>query len=412
MKKWWHSEILRNSRLAMPPRRTLVLVGLVYLIAEALQQTGRAIDAGIFGQIGAGPLWYLGAIASSEPSLFQHGQSKIMAISAMIFAAYRVGAYHPYFRTSYRTWLTTTCWHVGQALPLGPVTLTLTDALLLALATALFAHAAPSASIFVPIALFAAVYLIAIAVSLFWYEPRGGGYAVIFGLLGMLMYGRWPEVACLVAAPTYLVASFALRRSLARLWSYEPGWIAKNVASEQLRRRLPHVQLATAWPFGYLSPEEPAPGLPWFDAVCIAILGGYALFSLSVAGNQDPTSFIPPDTEARLLAFLAILFAASVALVRLALYCAHIRPPIGFWGRLARSGWLIPSYDAAFLAPSGTLLVLVLFTPGFLAVFRVPLAVEISITFTLALFLAILPFPSYRKWLLTSECRIVPTRMQ
>ncbi|HUE17801.1 MAG TPA: hypothetical protein VMR25_26835 [Planctomycetaceae bacterium] len=419
MKRWWFGRSILNARLALPPRWALVAVGLVYILLEALQLVGRAIDAGQFGPAiqGRGPLWYLGLLV--EPSYFPSLQAKMLCLAALAFGVHRVAAFHPFFRDAYRNWLKTTCWHVGKPLPLGPVTLTFVDAFLLALATGLLWHAntavPPFAGVplFAVVALFAAAYLMVVAISLFCFGPRGGGYAVVLGLLGMSVFARQLELACLIAVPTYVVAHLSLRRSLARLPHYDPGWVAKNFGPKRVpQAQQSQSQPSIAWPFAYLSPQPPAQELPRFDAICLAALAGCAFFSLTTALNPFVDSFLFPDREAPKLIIVGWVVCGIAAVARLFAYCVRYRPPISLLGRLATGRWCIPSYDRGLVAPVGSLLILWCLEPGFLLAFHVPTVVEMSLTLTLALLVALVPGPSYRSWVLTSQCRIVPWRLQ
>jgi hypothetical protein len=357
-------------------------------------------------------LWYLGLLASSEPSLFQGLQSTMLCIAAATFAYYRVAAFHPYVRDSYRNWLMTTCWRVGRPLPLGPLTLTFSDALLLALATGLVWHAHTPVPSLTALELFAALYLLLVAFSLLCEGPRGGGYAVVFGLLGMLMFARQPAIACVIALPTYWIACLGLRRSLARLPNYEPGCLAKNIATRVPRGEQVPFQRAMAWPFAYLAPHEQSDGLPRFDVVCLALLAGWAFFSLTVVCNQNVGSFLMPDSDASRFYMIGWFFCGFTAAARLYAYYVHFRPPISLLGRFATGRWLIPSYDRGLVAPLGSLFVLACIEPGLLGLFQIPMAVAMSIMLTLALLVALIPGPSFGTWALTSECRIVPTRPQ
>jgi hypothetical protein len=410
VKKWWHSEFVRNARLTLPPRGGLAIVAAIYLVAELLQQLGQAIDAGQFGRFQHGPFWLIGILAKSVPSPFQFVQAKTLCVAAVAFAIYRVSAYHPFVRDSYRNWLKTTCWRVGQPLPLGPVTLTLIDAFLLALATLLCWHVEMSTAAFFPLYLFALAYLLEMTLPLFRVGRRGWAYVILFGFFAMVLFGKQPEFGCLIAVPTYLVACLALRRSLAYLHHDEPDWITKNLVTAQRRPgEKPVALFSSAWPFAYLSPQPPPIGLPRFDATCLAILAGWVLFSVSIVTNQTG-GFLPSDRDAADVARIAYLPCAIVAVIRLFAYYGRFRPPISFLGRVATGRWLIPSFDRGLLPPILGLIVYWSLGPGFLSVFGVPLIVETAIRFAVALLVILVPGPTYRNWALTSECRIVPIR--
>jgi len=410
MTRLWHRAVLRNARLALPPMWTLMIVGGVYLLAEILQQLGQAMAAGQFPR---GPLWLIDVFATLHPSFFQDVQAKTLCFAAALYAGYRVSAYHPYVRDSYRTWLKSTCWRVGRPLPLGPVTLTLSDFLLLALVTGLAWHTPSLASPFIPLTLFAVFYFLPITLSLFRDGPRGWGYAILFGLLGMTLFGTQPGLACLVALPTYVVACLGLRRSLARLHLGEPGWIAKSFATAQGGRGdRSSTQFSSAWPFAYLSPQPPEEGLPRFDAICIALLLSCALFAWTVFLKSRGGSLLPSDRDVADVVGLGWLPCVAVAAIRLFAYCAHYRPPISILGRFATGRLLIPSYDRGLVPPLLGLFVFWSLGPGFLSLLGIPMVIEIGIRLAMALLVILVPGPTFRNWVLTGECRIAPVRIQ
>jgi hypothetical protein len=413
MTRLWHSNVLRNARLALPPTWTLAIVGGVYLLAEVFQQLGQAMAAGQFGQFPRGPLWLIGVVAMSPPNFFQDVQAKALCFAAALYAGYRVSAYHPYLRDSYRTWLKTTCWRIGRPLPLGPVTLTLTDVLLLTLVTGLSWHIESLASPFLPLTLFAVFYFLPITFSLFREGPRGWGYAILVGLLGMLLFGRRPVLACLVALPTYVVACHGLRRSLARLDLGEPGWIAKSFVTAQAGRgERSSAQFSSAWPFAYLSPQPPEDGLPRFDAICIALLLSGALFAWIVFLKSSGGSLLPSDRDVADVVGIGWLPCVAVAAIRLFAYCAYYRPPISILGRFAAGRLLIPSYDCGLVPPLLGLFVFWSLAPGFLSLLGIPMVIEIGIRLAIALLVILVPGPTFRNWVLTGECRIAPLRIQ
>ncbi len=279
----------------------------------------------------------------SHPSFFQDVQAKTLCFAAALYAGYRVSAYHPYLRDSYRTWLKTTCWRVGRPLPLGPVTLTLSDVLLLALVTGLSWHIESLASPFLPLTLFAVFYFLPIMLSLFRDGPRGWGYGILVGLLGMLLFGRRPVLECLVALPTYVVAYLGVRKSLARLHLGEAGWIARNVATIQAGRgERTSAQFSSAWPFAYLSPQPPENGLPRFDAICIALLLSSALFAWIVFLKSSGGSFLPSDRDVADFVGIGWLPCVAVAAIRLFAYLRLLPPSDQHLGAICNG----PSLDS------------------------------------------------------------------
>jgi hypothetical protein len=400
MKRWWYSEIVRGSRLALPPARASMTFGLLYLAAEYGNwvMTRSQQDLTLFPR---------------PNNIFQFVQPKLVTIAAMVYGVFRVAAFHPYVRRSYRNWLMTTCWRGGMPLPLGPATLTLADALVLALGMGLVWHAnVDTDPLAVPFS-FAATYLIAIAFTLIAEGPRRYGYAVVLGLGGVLMFGGQLAIACMLALVTYIVAWFGIRRSLARLPNFEPGIVEK--ASSQKASAVDRAQIRqtnVGWPFGYLCPRRSLVELPRFDAVCVAVLAGWVYFALMNFAAESFDHVKVTDLDPSMFLLLAWASCGFACLMRMIVYSSTYRPPISFLGRLATGRWIIPSYDRAFLAPVVGLVVLGSLLPRFIGNNVHPAPLELPVMVTAVLLIALVPGPSFQTWSLTCESRISAKKPQ
>jgi hypothetical protein len=396
MNRFWYHAFIRKERLALPSLRVLGAIGCAYILLEIVHWSTLPAYSRLFPE----PM----------PSIYRLLQSAILCVGALVFAIYRVVAFHPYLRASYRNWLMLAGWRPGKPLPLGPVTLTVSDAVLLLIAMGLVWRANLMVAPFAVLEIFAGAYLFVLAFSLFREGPRVYAYAIAFGLGGMLMFATRPELACAVALPTYATAWFGLRRSLARLPEFERGWLEQSLGSATLtpQERVDFDPNSAGWPFGPLAPRKPAFDLPAFDGICVSMLAGWLLFCgmmLSRSEADDPPKL---DASGR---FILMLFLSIAPMARLMVYCKAGLPPISFAGRVATGRLVIPSYDRALLAPLASLVVTWcgLFVSGRLGL---PPILEVPLIATLAFSAALVPGPHFREWALTSEWRIVPIRPQ
>ncbi len=329
MKRFWYSEVIRNARLAFPPTWPLILFCLVLGCFER-----------IFGEISE----------ADDPVM------GVLLLGAVVYGVYRVAAFHPNLRPAYREWLCSTSWRSPQPLPLGSITLTLTDGVLLLLAAALIWCWHPARSPFEPILVFSLAYLLTIALSLLLMGPRSFGYLVIFGLGGVIMSQPHREIALLVTVGTYFAAWSGLREALKNLRQIETSSLEQFFVRPTGVRAAEIASVNVGWPFGYLAPHRTVLHVPVFDSVCISIVLGWLLASLMSYIRSLPTATVDPGDQ-----FLAgaFWFAASGILIgRMFVHRQHHRPPISLLGRLVTLRWIIPSYDCAYVAPFAGLVLL------------------------------------------------------
>jgi hypothetical protein len=390
VKRFWYSEAIRNARLAFPPSWPLAIFGLFLLFFEYFfWQTEERIGG------------------TDGPAIV------VLQFGVSLYGVYRVAAFHPNLRPAYREWLRTTCWRSPQPLPLGSVTLTLTDALLLLSALGLMWYRHPERSPDLPIQFFAVAYLLCMAFALLTGGPRGFGYAVTFGLGGMMMSARSPALACGVALATYLVAWIGLRRALNDLRLIETSsierWFVKQVPAGI--RAADFSSVNVGWPFGHLAPNRTVPRLPAFDGVSISLLAGWLLASFLRFADVSDNRFRPSD-DVKFFVVLAFFVATLLIVGRVFVHVLNHRPPIKVFGRLVTFRWIIPSYDCAFAAPLAGLLILWGVGPWMLQKPGPPSIVGVSVLLATALLVGLVPGPTFGNWMLTSECRIVPQKPQ
>jgi hypothetical protein len=381
LKRFWYSEAIRNSRLAFPPTRPLFFFGLLLVLFEYFFWTTERDSSSTDG-----------------PAIV------LLKFGAALYGVYRVAAFHPNLRPAYREWLRTTAWRSPQPLPLGAVTLTLTDALILLIAAALVWYRHPGRSPYALILTFSAAYLLCMALALFTSGPRGAGYLVIFGLGGMVMSVPTTEITCAVALATYFVAWCGLHLALKSLRRIETISIERHFVRPSGVRSAEISSLNVGWPFGYLAPDRTVPRLAVFDAVCISALLSWLLASFMTLSRYMNESRL--GDEARIVAFGFIFGGTALLIGRMILYFQNHRPPISLLGRLLTLRWIIPSYDYAFAAPLAGMIVLWVFAWPLLQQRHLSI-VGFSALLTTGLLVGLVPGPSFRNWMLTSACRIV-----
>jgi hypothetical protein len=390
VKRLWYSEPVRNCRRVSPPPWPAAVFLFFLLAAEAF-----AWRLGVPGLAVRPPEVGIPAIL-------------VLGLGTTFYGIYRVFGFHPNLRPRYREWLRITAWHSPQRLPLGPVTLTLMDGILLLVATALLWARHPTIPPLRAALIFSVSYLLSMAFALLTSGPRGFGYAVLFGIGGILMAASDLVLGIGIALTTYFVAWGGLRLALINLREVDTKSIERyflRVAPRGIRA----AEISTVfvgWPFGYLGPNRTLPHASAFDVVCLAGLAGWLLASFRVFFCYVVGPGVT-DEDLRLLGCLAYVGATMACGLRMLVFWINHRPPISVLGRLATFRWVIPSYDRAFAAPLAGMLVLWGFADLVLLRRGPPSLAGVSLLLTVALLVAFLPGPSLRTWALTSECRIV-----
>lgn len=344
--------------------------------------------------------WFWRGVRPAENEAHYVG-AVVVVIAAIAQGGFRVLGFHPLFRSRYRQWLKTTPWHVGQPLPAGPIHLTVQDAIILALmCTMVIDHGvSPWRIPFVFLISYLTFLVLTLPATGSWQQA----YLVGFGL-GLVVYlGRQPPAAVIAALAVYAVGYVGLLRSLARFpWNLSPEWdqfLTSSMGAQNLNEMLQPPQLG--WPFDSVSPARPACGIGYADSVLVSLLLAWWTWVL--------ISMPPSPRMQNAMMFIAVQLAIAGGLVRLGIYCSKHHAPISLWGRLWTGRWIVPRYDAVFVAPlvaaaMGTASTALQFWP-----------VPAPFCGALGVFVTFLPLlamgPSYERWHLTGGHRITPGRI-
>jgi hypothetical protein len=265
-----------------------------------------------------------------------------MSVVALLYAVFRVWAFHPALRPSYYRWLSGTPWTSQKPLPLGPIHLVLQDVLILGVMAGLCwpraeleAHRVLQA--------FLSCYLAMLAITHFSTGQKGWAYAVAFGLGFMGLFALDP-LFYVVAGAVYVAAVLGLRASLAQFpWSdTRLSQLFKSHARLRRNRSL-------GWPFDRLGPKLPTFGLTGFtrgDVFVSGLLAGWFYF---LALNQLSQYHGHGELLGPTLLTLYLLLYAVLA--RMVIYCHGYVPPMSLLGRIAHGRLIIPGYDKVFVAP-------------------------------------------------------------
>ena len=336
--------------------------------------------------------WWMGVDLPAEPMLARPVHGTLLCIAAAVYGVARVLAFHPLYRKAYRQWLEQSPWSAGQRLPLGPVALNWRDALPLGV-VALAAHFHAGIDPLAPLALFAFVYLGALAATLLATEAGAAAAAVFAALPAMMLLADRPGWALLAALLTYGVGALGLRRSLRAFpWRKADDHAPTGIPSRRQMAKLP-----LGWPLDRLAPKPPeAPASPAVSYGVPAMVGWW-LYAIIVWATSEK-HFNRPDY---LGAFTILFFASAVlALFRLVAYAAGHRAPLSLAGRIATGRLLLPRYDRVFVAPACVLLVAAA-APAALAALHVHPAAAIALSAALVMATAFNVGPSHNAWHLT-----------
>lgn len=364
--------IIRWFRPVMPPRWVIVLVLCVFLFIEGLHLW----------------LWYRFGVELRDDTAL-----RVM----VLYGAFRAIAFHPFWRRTYRKWLTLAPWSSRKPLPLGPIHLVPQDLVVLILVM-LVLHDTGIGRISVVFG-FLFSYLIFLGVSFWGTGPWWMGYLVVFclGMVVRLMPIPWLALALLVAV--YFVAWKGLRMALARFpwpqWEiYEAVERSFSVTSRQRRDPFKATKRGLGWPYDQLRAQRTSITIPRRDALLVPLLVGWCVYAVSAAKSGSEFSFA---------LFVAILFLSCM--IRFFRYTIEHWPPISIFGRIATGRLIIPGYDRILVAPL-CMLVVGIISPIALHAVGVSDVVAFTISISLVLLIAMNMGPSYERWRLTGHYRM------
>jgi hypothetical protein len=375
------------------------------LILPALEVVVACVAAYLLLELPFAIIWLVWGVAVPPE---KHPSDLLLILYATFYGAYRVAAFHPFYRPEYREWLARTPWTSRKPLPVGPVGWVGEDLLIvagLAALTQVNRHLDPVLLGTIPLMSHGLV----LTASLFPTGCWGFGYASAFalGLAVWLGPSRWAFLAAAVGVN--VLSHVGYRRSLARFpWSalewQEPwrlGWSGIFLTKIGENPSRP----ACGWPYDRLRPDPAdSPRIDRVDALLVSLLAGWWLFA---------ASSLISDRSARIMVLSGALSIGTWAafLSRLVLYCQGYAPPINLLGRIFTFRWIIPGYDKVLIGPVCTVVAPVL---GIVTLRRwgVPLDIALPFGFSLMLFVALSAGPSLQRWRLTGQHRIVPSQQQ
>jgi hypothetical protein len=324
-------------------------------------------------------------------------------LAAVVYAAFRVWAFHPALRPAYRAWLRQTPWSHRQPLPYGPVHLVAQDAILLGLAVAITVpfYGDAVAVVFI-LRAFAIVYLLCLLGALLITYEWAAAYGVLFGMAIFIHVWREGWYFFAAAAATYLVALAGLRRSYARFpWQMDISTI--ETGGQERPPGKAAAQPLYGWPFDLLSPSAGFANPPFWHSAACCLLAGWWLFAVLSAD-----AVVRHDWNYVSGVYPTVFITCFIAMIRLGVYrCFEYLPPISLAGRLASGQWIIPGYDQVFLAPACGLAVAI-GLPNALLDLGTNCVATNSLALPVALLTVVALPPRRRRWLLTGAHRIVP----
>jgi hypothetical protein len=283
----------------------------------------------------------------------------------------------------------------------------LQDVIVLGLLELTMAAATLNMRLAIPL-VFLAVHSAIVSIATWWTGQRALCYGLWFALGGVVAI-QWFSVpvalalAILVAAVAYFgllqsFAGFPWREQLAGVRNRTEAWNQlRGLRDQTARGDAPIRSQELGWPFAVLGPESDDE-LPRADLAIICIIVGWWFAAVDLGLELE---------GALGLGTFAIGVGASVAGLRMYYCLKNHRSPIGLWGRVFTFRWLIPYYDAAFIAPiawlvAGTLLLL-------LGVVRfLPMSLAIGLAVSLSLLGSLVFSPRLHRWCLTAPARVVP----
>jgi hypothetical protein len=318
----------------------------------------------------------------------------------VVYAIWRVMAFHPVFYPPYRRWLAATPWTSRRPLPMGPIHLVPQDVILIG-AFVLLGWLCEGWALFVP-QCFLAVYLSILALSLFLTGAWPWGYTVAFGL--SVVVCLWRDIqACFIAeAVSYAAGYLGVRQSLAR-FPWDTTGPRDFIVRSPTTGNIEIGSSPLGWPFGRLAPKFDGfqPHVPLHHALLVSLLvGSWAFAIVSYASDRE-------DVLRHVLTSVLIPFALLTSLIRVCVYCDGYLPPISLLGRLATGRWIIPGYDQVFLPAIVVGAVSCVLVAIWTFLLELNPFLYFAVTVAVVLFITLGMGPSLKTWRLTGNHRIV-----
>ncbi len=303
-----------------------------------------------------GCLWLInfmvGGTIGQAPDLdgIQRIQTLLLAGAAGLYAAYRLGRFHPACDQAYANWLRLSPWIAAKPLPLGPVHLVWQDAVVIGVLTALgawHAHIDPT----LPAGVFGLIYLIGMTLLLA-FTRRWGACLVLGFLWPALILPESSSVVRIGLVAGIIVASwYGHRRSLQAFpWKHMDG--AKRPPGSALQREI-RIDMGTAanktlaavgWPLSALSPKVEPFAVSTRTSLWLSALIGWWSYCLMRASSIEPAAEV------------IVAFAVFAALIRIAIYSSEVSVPFNLWGRIAWGRLIVPGFDRILLTPVAAVL--------------------------------------------------------
>jgi len=374
--------MIQAMRRVLPPTWVLAMLVPFYLLLFAPALLRYALES----------CW--------EDELLQIPQ-RFVLLGCAAYGLYRVLAFHPAFRPTYKQWLQASPWTARLPLPLGPIHLAWQDGIVL-LAAEILLWKTPTIPATYPALVMLVPYLIVLACLLLITGLPRTGCCILLGLGALVHLAEHPGWALVMTVGIYLVAYVALRRSL-QLFPWDQAKLSDSVDKIQQALTKPNQSNTTLlWPFNRLQPFDPQPLVTLETAAWISLVAGwYAHIFLTLALDA-------PASEHDI--FVTILFTLGMIVVpgiRVLVYCIGYRSPISILGRIFTLRWIIPGYDRVFVAPicaamAGIIVQLVLGRLGAADHIALPIATGVTLMLTLTL------GPTLGSWRLTGSHRLSP----
>jgi hypothetical protein len=329
--------------------------------------------------------------------MLSHNQSVVVLIACGAYGIYRIVAFHPAWRDGYMSWLKTTPWSARQPLPLGPIHLVWSDALVVLAGEALLMRW-PVHLHLAGVVCFLAAYLFFLMVGFLCTGQIRFAWAILFGL-GLLTLCPTTVSAVPLVFGLYGVGYLGIRRSLEAFpWPLDNGLLQVNVETAMRQRAAKSGRgfANLGWPFGRLQGFELKPAIRCETGLLLSLLPAWYLFLI-----------LRRETPDEALWFVAGAAGAGACLIRVCIYTCGCAPPISLLGRLATGRWIIPGYDRVLVAPllavaAGVGLPPLLDWAGVMQCVAIPIGVAASFA------IALNAGPTLSTWRLAGDHRLTP----